>query len=643
MRFTHRIMVLPLVTAVLFAVIFVIAFANLRETTRLMETLQSDLFAAVDLTHRLELDALRLRTELDAAISVRDAEAVAATERIANRFRSNLEIGRRLQSVSENDLASLGTDFERYDVLARRVALALIRVQGIPDDRLLDDAEAMNSAYDLLQRQVDALNSAQVLTMRSTLSSTQDRLRSRARFIILLAVTAVGVLLVLAWMAVVSMVRPLRELRLATAAIAKGELDTELNVGNVSDDDLGQLADSFREMQRALEADISHREEVEAALRESESRLALALDAANDGIWDLDLKADTFYASDRFAAILGYRPDEKPRNYAQLMDMMGSAGIPQDAGSFAHEPQQEREVSFEERMRRKDGSWAWVLIKGRTVLFDDDGEPVRMVGTISDISARKAAEEELHRAQDRLVQSEKLAGLGRLVAGIVHEFNSPMGALVSGSDLTRRGVEILRSHDLEDDPRAQRALRSLERSAEGTAEAAGRVQELLEGLKRFTALDRADLQEADIHELLDTTLTVMGAARWEGIETVRHFGELPRVLCYPGQLNQLFVALLRNAAEAMPDGGQLTLRTLDRGRGQVVVEVEDTGRGIPEAELDSLFEPRFRDGSGRVHLGWGLVTAARIAAEHGGEISVDSAVGRGSTFRVTLPLRPEGI
>jgi len=450
-------------------------------------------------------------------------------------------------------------------------------------------------------------------------------------------------LLVLAWTAVVSMVRPLRELRQAAAAIARGDLDTELNVGDLSDDDLGQLAVSFREMQRALEADISSREEVETALRESESRLALALDAANDGIWDLDLRTGSFYSSDRFAAVLGYNPQEKPSTYAELLELMGATDEGENAALFAHDPGREREVSFEDRIRRKDGAMAWVQVKGRTVVFDDQGQPLRMVGTISDISARKAAEEELHRAQDRLVHSEKLAGLGRLVAGIVHEFNSPMGALVSGSDLTRRSVEILRAHDLEDDPRGQRALRSLERSADSTAAAAARVQTLLDGLQRFTSLDRADLQEADIHELLDTTLTVMGAERWDGVEIRREYGELPGVLCYPGQLNQLFVALLRNAAEAMDSGGLVTLRTEDTGRGAVRVSVTDTGRGIPEGELSGLFEPRFRDGAGRVHLGWGLVTASRIAAEHGGEISVDSQLGRGSTFTVTLPLRPEGL
>jgi PAS domain S-box-containing protein len=641
-RFTHRIMALPILTAVVLAVVFGMAFTNVREGIELIRRLQDELFTAVDLSRQLELDAAQLRNELDAAISLRDPDLVAETEMLAMRIRENLDRARDLGGVGSERISALTTAFERYDALARRVALDLIDAQGIPDDRLLGDAAAMNEAYETLRERLESLATAQVAVVRGELSAAADEYRGRVRMITLLGIGTVLVLVLLALLAIVSIVRPLRKLRAAAGAIARGDLDVQIDVDDTSDDDLGHLAVSFRDMQRALEADIAHREEVENALRESEERLGLALDAANDGIWDIELDTGTFYTSDRYAAIFGYTPEEKPRTYREMRAMLEGVDDGEIERLFTEDRGRDREITFEARMKRKDGSRAWVEIKGRTVERDDDGRPRRMVGTISDISARKAAEEELHQAQDRLLQSDRLASLGRLVAGLLHELNSPLGALVSSSDLTSRSARVLRDEASEQE-RRERAMRALERSVASTTEAVARLQELLGGLEQFTGLDQSERQEADLHQQIEATLTVMGEQAFAGIEVVRDFDELPRVLCYPGQLNQLLLALLRNATEAMEHGGTLTLRTCDRGDETVSLEIVDTGRGIPSHELPGLFEPRFRKGAGRVHLGWGLVTASRIAGEHGGRIEVDSEPGRGSAFTVILPVRPRAL
>jgi len=382
-----------------------------------------------------------------------------------------------------------------------------------------------------------------------------------------------------------------------------------------------------------------------------EKRLALALDAANDGIWDLDVPSGDFYASDRFAAILGYTSDEKPRSMDEVGALLEGVDMVRLARVFGEERSDGREASFEARLRRKDGSLAWVEIRGRTVERLSDGRPLRMVGVISDITARKRAEQELRQAEDRALQSEKLASLGRLVAGLAHELNSPLGALVSSSDLTVRSTAILRDRmgqndcnpDPDSDPRLQRALAAIEQSAAGTAAATARLDELLGGLKRFSALDRAELQEVDLHELLDTTVTVMGEAQWNDIEIVRDYADLPRVLCNPARLNQLILALVRNAVEAMDGAGILTLQTEVGHADTVHVAVADNGRGIPTGQLENIFEPGIRADSDRVHLGWGLAAAARIAEEHGGRIEASSEVGGGSTFTVTLPVRPQSL
>jgi len=380
-------------------------------------------------------------------------------------------------------------------------------------------------------------------------------------------------------------------------------------------------------------------------------RLALALDAANDGIWDIDVPSGDFYASDRFAAILGYTSDEKPRSMDEVGAMLEGVDTVKLARMFGEERSDGREASFEARLRRKDGSLAWVEIRGRTVERLPDGRPLRMVGVISDITARKQAEQELRQVQDRALQTEKLASLGRLVAGLAHELNSPLGALVSSSDLTVRSAAILRDRmgqndcnpDPDSDPRLQRALAAIEQSAAGTAAATARLDELLSGLKRFSALDRAELQEVDLHELLDTTVTVLGEAQWKDIEIVREYADLPRVLCNPARLNQLILAVVRNAVEAMDGAGILTLQTEIGSDDTVHVTVVDNGRGISAVQLASVFEPGIRTGSDRVHLGWGLAAAARIAEEHGGRIEAASEIGRGSRFTVILPVRPQSL
>jgi PAS domain S-box-containing protein len=648
LRFSHRILALPLLTAVAFAAVFAIAFVNLRDSTSLLQRLQADFFTAVNLSHGLQLEALRIRHGLDTAVSLSDPDLALETDRMADRFRELIAAGEGLGTVEPGQFARLETSFERYHALARQVTLELIAQENIAtaDPLLIAEAAQMNEAYDELHSHLDRLTSTQVLSMRQAMSDTRDRLAGRIRQMTVLAVGVVVVLVLMAAGAIVSIVRPLRNLRTAAGEIARGNLDAQVDYQ--SDDDLGQLADGFRNMQHALEADIARREEVEHALRESEERLALALDAANDGIWDIRLPEGTFYSSDRFAAILGYAPDEKPTTMAEVDAMMQDIDDAELARLFNEDRSDGREVSFETHMRRKDGGWTWVEVKGRTVAWQPDGSPRRMVGTISDISARKQAEQELRLAQDRILQAEKQASLGRLVAGLAHELNSPLGALLSGNDLAARSAGILRERlaerdcgaDLEGDPRLRRALRALERSTEGTSVAAERLEELLGGLERFTALDRADLQEADLNELLDTTVAVMREIRREGMTIERRYGELPRVLCYPGELNQLFLALIRNAIEAMDHEGTLTLVTEQADGGHVRVRVRDTGRGIAPERLANLFEPGFSVDGQRMHLGWGLVTARRIAEDHGGTIAATSEPGQGSEFTIELPLRP---
>ncbi len=167
--------------------------------------------------------------------------------------------------------------------------------------------------------------------------------------------------------------------------------------------------------------------------------------------------------------------------------------------------------------------------------------------------------------------------------------------------------------------------------------AVSRMVKLVESLRTFDRPDRADVDRVDLHEGLDGTLAVLGHELTK-ITVERDYAELPLVECYPNRINQVFMNLLLNAAQAMPDGGTLVLRTRN-GDGWVSIEVIDDGRGIDPDVVDRIFEPGFTTKQGRVGMGLGLAISRQIIDHHGGGISIQSTPGEGSTFMVRLPVR----
>ncbi len=253
---------------------------------------------------------------------------------------------------------------------------------------------------------------------------------------------------------------------------------------------------------------------------------------------------------------------------------------------------------------------------------------------------------ELREAQTQLVQSEKMAALGDLVAGVAHEINTPLGAIVSNIDLMARALDRVRG-SLADPAQRDAALGYVTRVADTVAvsrEAARRITGIVGSLRNFARLDETERKAVDLHEGIESTLLLAQHLFKNRITVRRHYGELPRVDCFPNQLNQVVLNILVNAAHAIDGAGEISVSThtapaTETRPESVVIEIVDTGCGIPPEHLGRIFDPGFTTKGVGVGTGLGLAICYRIVAAHHGRIDVDSTPGRGTTVRITLPVK----
>ncbi len=257
---------------------------------------------------------------------------------------------------------------------------------------------------------------------------------------------------------------------------------------------------------------------------------------------------------------------------------------------------------------------------------------------------------ELEEAQERelkvradLVRSAQLATLGNLVRGVAHEINTPLGALASNHDVTHRALDrlqrILEDEQVTEDElgEVRRIVRAVTAVQDTNAMAVDRMKHIVSSLRTFGRPDRAQVDRVDLVDAIRGTVDLLKHELGDTITVKEELEPLPPVECYAQQVNQVLMNLMMNAIQAMPDGGTLTLRSRPSSDG-VVIEVEDTGVGIPADNLDRIFEPGFTTKGRRVGMGLGLLICSEIVDRHGGTLSVRSRLGEGSAFTLRLPL-----
>jgi two-component system, NtrC family, sensor kinase len=275
-------------------------------------------------------------------------------------------------------------------------------------------------------------------------------------------------------------------------------------------------------------------------------------------------------------------------------------------------------------------------------------------------SEQEALVKRLNEAQNQLLQSEKLASIGQLAAGVAHEINNPIGYINSNlGSLERYVSDLLTMLAVYESAEGQFAPGSeciaqiqqlkkkldmdflredvatlMKESLDGVA----RVRKIVQDLKDFSHVDESEWQWFDLHKGLDNTLNMVRNEIKYKAEVIKEYGVLPKVECLPFQLGQVFMNMLVNAAQAIDEHGTITLRTGVECE-EVWLEFLDTGHGIPPENLARIFDPFFTTKPVGKGTGLGLSVSYSIVEKHHGRISVTSEVGKGTTFRVTLPVR----
>ena len=233
---------------------------------------------------------------------------------------------------------------------------------------------------------------------------------------------------------------------------------------------------------------------------------------------------------------------------------------------------------------------------------------------------------ELKETQIQLINSEKMASLGQLVAGVAHEINTPVASIKSNNGIVAKLLNSIQDTELKE---------MLTDINEIDKEAVNRISNIVTSLKKFVRLDEAELQEADINKELDLTLELIRHETKNRIEIIKNYGEIPAVKCFPNMLNQVFTNILINACQAIEGRGTITITTEYKDK-KLIVKIKDTGKGIPRNQLNKIFTAGFTTKSSGIGTGLGLAICTKIIEKHKGEIIVNSEEGKGSKFVITI-------
>ncbi len=388
-------------------------------------------------------------------------------------------------------------------------------------------------------------------------------------------------------------------------------------------------------------------------LRESEALFRTLAETVHASVIIRD-RENLFYANSKFIKISGFDPDEldakemmfliAPEYRNKLVNVMQDVlGKKMDS------------YRTELKLMPPDGREIWVELSGSPI--DYKGKPA-LLGTGIDVTERKVAQDKLEKLnaelekkieerthelkenQLRLAQAEKMASLAHITGAVAHEINSPLAVLQSNINTGLRALRKLKI-SLKDHAEGSGANDSavltdeIIRMHSTNKEAAERIGVIVDSLKKFIRLDKAGKDYCDIHEGIKNTLTIIRHKLIDRIRIIEDFGEIGKIICFPDEINQLFMHLIVNSAHAIEGKGEIHIIT-KREKNTIFITISDTGKGIPNKLLKTIFEPGFTT-KREESSGLGLSIVNHIVQHHKGEIKISSTVGKGTQITICLP------
>ncbi len=386
--------------------------------------------------------------------------------------------------------------------------------------------------------------------------------------------------------------------------------------------------------------DITERKLAEHAVRESEERLALTLEAGQLGFWDWDIVSGHVHYGGRWASMLGYELDEIEPHLDSWKRLMHPDELQRVLAVLNDHLEGRTEYyACEQRLHHKDGSWRWILARGRVVQRDATGKALRAVGTHSDITDHKNAERE----RQELLESERTARMeverssrlkDEFLSTLSHELRTPLTAILGWLQILRRRVNI-QDQDL------AKALMVIERNARVQAQL---IEDMLDMGRIISGKIHLEARPVNLNDVVHATVaSVAPAAQAKGIQ-IETSSSLEEAMVHgdPNRLQQVVWNLLSNAIKFTPKRGKVQVMIAQRDS-QLEMTVVDTGQGIGADFLPHAFD-RFRQADGSTTrqyggLGLGLAIVKQLVELHGGTVRASSpGAGKGATFVVQLPL-----
>lgn len=384
--------------------------------------------------------------------------------------------------------------------------------------------------------------------------------------------------------------------------------------------------------------DITERLRAVEALRDSEARWQFALEGAGDGLWDWDANTNKVFFSRQWKQMLGYEEEEIGNDLSEWQKRVHPDDLQETLEELRKHLEGETSIYVNEhRLRCKDGTYRWILDRGKVLTRGTDGEPLRIIGTHSDITDRRREEAEKERLQTQLLQSQKMESVGRLAGGVAHDFNNMLSVILGHTELAMARL----------DPSGELHADLLEIQKAGL-----RSADLTRQLLAFARLQTVKPEVLDLNETASGMLKMLQRLIGEDIE----LAWLPAPTLWPvridaAQLDQILANLCVNARDAIVDVGKITIETQNttfddafcsahpgfRPGDYVSLAISDDGIGMEKNIIEHLFEPFFTTKGVGEGTGLGLATVYGIVKQNEGFINVYSEPGEGTTIKIYLP------